>query len=370
VLDWNDISPRVGTVFDLFGDGKTAIKASVGKYPIFDHTTTAAQFNPMTALGGTGSSVTETRTWTDLNQDNIAQDNEIGPQVNKNFGLTQSKIPDPNLKRPYSWMTTIGVQQQLWSGVGLTVSYIRRDYRRLIYVENLLVPLTDYTPVSIADPRGNADPLTVYNLNLASQGLLSEYATNSDQNRRTYEGVDMAVTARFLRGGTLSVASSTGRVRTVTCQVEDPNALRFCDQTAAPIPFLTSFRAFGTYALPYGIRLSGVFQSTPGGTAGVPDLPTNYIVNRAIVPNLTQASVTVRLDTPGTQLYDQINQLDFSVSKSLRAGRFAFEPKIEVANLLNVNTVLTQVTSYGSALGTPQTILPPRVVRFFLQVKF
>jgi hypothetical protein len=370
VVNWNDVSPRLGTVFDLFGDGKTAIKASVGKYPIFDHTTTAAQFNPMTAIGGTGSSVTETRTWSDLNQDNIAQDGEIGPQVNKNFGLTQSRIPDPDLKRPYSWMTNIGVQQQLFAGVGLTASYIRRDYRRLLFVENLLVPLTDYTPVTISDPRGNGEALTVYNLNLARQGLLSEYATNSDQNRRKYEGVDLAVTARFLKGGTITFASSTGRVRTVTCQVGDPNALRFCDQTAFHMPFLTSLRAFGTYALPYGIRLSGVFQSTPGGTSGVPDLPTTYIVNRSIVPNLTQASVNVRLDTPGTQLYDQINQLDFGVSKVLRTGRFSFEPKLEVANLLNVNTVLTQVTSYGSALGTPQTILPPRVVRLFVQVKF
>jgi len=40
------------------------------------------------------------------------------------------------------------------------------------------------------------------------------------------------------------------------------------------------------------------------------------------------------------------------------------------ANLLNVNTVLTQVTTFGTALGTPQTILPPRVARLFLQVKF
>jgi hypothetical protein len=267
-------------------------------------------------------------------------------------------------------MTNIGVQRQLAPGVGLSVSYIRRDYRRLIYVENLLAPLTDYTLVTIADPRGNGETVPVYNLNKAQQGLLSEYAKNSDQNRRVFQGVDVSLTARFLHGGTLTLASSAGRVRTVTCQVEDPNALRFCDQTALPIPFLTSFRAFGTYALRYGIRLSGVFQSTPGGTAGVPDLPTNYIVNRIIVPGLTQASVTVRLDTPGTQLYNQINQLDLSISKNFRAGRWALEPKLEFANLLNVNTVLTQVTSFGSALGRPQTILPPRVARLFLQVKF
>jgi hypothetical protein len=154
------------------------------------------------------------------------------------------------------------------------------------------------------------------------------------------------------------------------CQVEDPNNLRFCNQTQFHIPYLTGFRILGNYPLPYGFRVSGVFQSTPGGAAGVPDLPTNYVVTRVIVPTLTQASVTVRLDQPGTQLYSQINQLDFGVSRDIKTGRLSWQPKFEVANALNTNPVLTQVTSFGPALGTPQTILAPRLVRLYITVKF
>ena len=34
VPNWKDIDPRFGVVWDLFGDGKTAIKASVGRYVV------------------------------------------------------------------------------------------------------------------------------------------------------------------------------------------------------------------------------------------------------------------------------------------------------------------------------------------------
>lgn len=31
-VSWNDISPRAGVAYDLFGNGKTSIKVNVGKY--------------------------------------------------------------------------------------------------------------------------------------------------------------------------------------------------------------------------------------------------------------------------------------------------------------------------------------------------
>ena len=31
-IDWNDITPRVGVAYDLFGNGKTAVKFNTGRY--------------------------------------------------------------------------------------------------------------------------------------------------------------------------------------------------------------------------------------------------------------------------------------------------------------------------------------------------
>ncbi len=34
VPNWKDVSPRLGVSYDLFGDGRTAIKANLGRFPL------------------------------------------------------------------------------------------------------------------------------------------------------------------------------------------------------------------------------------------------------------------------------------------------------------------------------------------------
>ena len=369
IIDWKNVSPRVGGAYDLFGNGKTAVKASIGKYPWFDHTETAARYNPMTATGGTGSAVTDTRTWDDRNRNDIAEDNELGPSTNNRFGLGLDRYVDPDLERPFSWVSSVGFQQELRQGLGLSIAYNRRSYRNLIWTDNTETTHADYTLITIPDPRGSGQTLPVYNLNVNKRGQVNNLDRNSDQNTRFYNGVDVALNSRF-RNGSITVSTSTGKIEDVTCEVDDPNARRFCDETKVDMPFLTSFRTVGAYLLPHGFRVAGVFQITPGGVGGQPIHPISYIVNRTIVPTLTNASVTVRLDEPGSVKYPHIQQLDFSIGKEFRTGRLQVLPKLEVANAFNLSTVLAEVTTFGSSLGRPQRILPGRLARLNLVVRF
>jgi hypothetical protein len=73
--------------------------------------------------------------------------------------------------------------------------------------------------------------------------------------------------------------TSTGHTLSATCQVEDPNGLRFCDQGDYDVPMATQFKLAGTYPLPYGIRLSGNFQSQPGSERSI-----TYQVTRTQLP--------------------------------------------------------------------------------------
>lgn len=358
VLNWKDWSPRVGVAYDVFGDGRTALKGSVGKYVQLEQSSTALRYNPLVFSS-------DTRRWNDLNGDNIAQENEMGPSTNRTFGIRRNVNPDPDLRRPYSWLYNVSVQRELWPGASFSVAYNRRDFRRLFITDNLEVSLADYTLVNVADPRGNGQTLPVYNLARPKLGLINELDTNSDDNQRTYNGVDVTFSSRFGNGGVVSGGTSTGRIRTVNCQVDDANLLRFCDQTELDIPFRTTLRLVANYPMLYGIRLAGVFQSIPGE-----DLPTNYVVNRRIVPTLTQTSVTVRLDEPGSSYRDRTNQFDLSVGREFVMGRVRMTPKLNLYNLLNVNPVLTQVTNFGSSLGRPQSVLPPRVIHLNVLVRF
>ncbi len=367
--EWTDISPRFGAAFDLFGDGRTALKGSVGKYTQQEATGFSNTYNPSVSSA-------DVRTWRDSNGDDIAQESEIGPPTNATFGIRRNRNPDPDIKRPYQALYNVGVQHQIGSAISVSANYYRRDFYRIIWTENLAVPVAgwdaEYTPVSIPDPRGNGQPVTIYNINPAFAGRVNEFDTNSKNNSRTYNGVDFTFNARLSNGATLLGGTSTGKLHTVTCDVADPNMLRGCD---AEQPFRTQFKLTGTYPLPYAFRFSAVFQSMPGvletrTASNDGDVVVNYIVNRTIVPTLTLAQVSTRLNEPGTDFLDRNNQLDLSMTRDFRVGRFVVKPQLDLFNVFNVSPVTNQVTTFGSQLGQPLTILPGRLLRFGIRLNY
>ena len=115
----------------------------------------------------------------------------------------------------------------------------------------------------------------------------------------------------------------------------------------------------------FGIRLSGVFQSVPGSERSI-----LYQVSRALLPTLTQASVNVRLNEPGTEYNDRINQLDFTVSRSFRGRGIDFRPEVAIFNLLNVSPVTAQTNTFGPNLGRVTSVLNARLVRLGFTAKF
>ena len=65
VPDWNDFAPRMALVYDLFGNGRTAIKYSLNRYNLSRTTGIAANYNPLL-------SQTATLPWRDVNGNDIA----------------------------------------------------------------------------------------------------------------------------------------------------------------------------------------------------------------------------------------------------------------------------------------------------------
>ena len=119
---WKDLGPRLGAAYDLFGNGKTAVKASVSRYVASQTVGFASQFNPLGgtitggAFSGTGA---DTRTWSDPNGDRIVQFSELGPTSNPNFGSTfLSTLPSADVqkgwfKRGNNWEYSANVQHEL-----------------------------------------------------------------------------------------------------------------------------------------------------------------------------------------------------------------------------------------------------------------
>jgi hypothetical protein len=365
IPNWNNISPRIGASYDLTGKGKTAIKGNFGVFVQSQGPGFASTYNPAVFS-------TDTRTWNDLNHDDIAQENELGPSSNNTFGVRRNQNPDPNIKRPYQRVWDIGIQHEILTGLAVSVSYNQRNFYNIIWTQNLAIPYSQYTLLSIPDPRGNGQTLPLYNVNRSVFGSVNELDTNSSQNTRVYKGVDVSVSLRLPGGGSMVGGTSTGRILTNTCDNEDPNytttatpGLRFCDYNQYNVPFQTLFKLSGTYPLPYGLRLSATFQHTPGAERFI-----TYQVTKTQVPTLVQAQVLVRLNEPGSLYNDTVNQLDLNLTKSFRHRSYELRPELSVFNVLNANPVTSQINTFGSALNNAISILPQRMGRVGLTVKF
>ena len=366
--------PRLGGAYDLFGEGKTGIKFSVGRYMQQDASSFPQTYNPMVQS-------TATLSWTDLNKDDIAQ-GELGclyqtpgceinfAQLSSSFGSRRNKNPDANLKRPFQMVYNAGVVQEIRPGLGLAVNYFRREFHDISFTNSLSVPTSAYTPFQYPDPRNNGEFLTVYNVSTAALGApINELDTTSTNNKTTYNGFDVTANARFGNGAIVSGGTSTGRTIQIACDVTDPNNTRYCDQSKLDIPLLTTAKVSGSYPLKYGVRVSGVFQSTPGDAVATTYTVTAANFRTATGVTMGQSSVNLRLNKPGERYLPRVYQLDMTISKSFKVGNARVSPEISLFNMLNANPVLSESTAYP-AVGTPLRILDGRLLRFQAQVRF
>ena len=366
--NWFNISPRFGTTYDLTGDAKTALKFSASKYTIGEATQYPKNFDPVYLAS-------ERRTWQDLNGDDIAQENEIGQSQDARFGIRSVATPDPNHEREYSWEYSVAVQREVRTGMSVTAGWTRRNYYNLSQTTNLLRSFADWSPVTVVNPL-NGELITAYNLNRAKLGVVDNYFTNStdsDVRRRDFDGLEFSSVARLRNGSNISGGWTFGRTVNVNCDSTDnPNTLRFCDQRELDTPFRHDFKVAGNVPLPLQISVSAVMLSYSGNPLNVnwQISPTTRVNGALVIPNMTESSLTIALIPPNSKFLDRWNQLDLAVKRSFKFGRREVMADVNLFNALNSGVVLGENQTFGTALGTPSSILKNRMLRLAVQAKF
>jgi hypothetical protein len=399
----NDIVPRLGATYDLFHNGKTAIRGSAGRYVNGLSLVGSGPYgnagNPIARI-----STSVTRSWNDLmfpvgdprrgnfvpdcDLVSVAANGECSVVSNLNFGKgTASTTYDPEelsgwRRRPYQWEFSVGVQQQLAPRVSLDVGAFRRVYGNFTVTENRAVAPADYSPFSIPaplDPRlpsgGGYIISGLYDLNPDKAGQVDNFSTlasNYGNQIEHWNGVDVVLNARLPQSAVLQGGVSTGRTSTDNCDVvvhlNNPSPL-YCHVDTL---FLTQFKLLGAYRVPkVDVQVSSTFQSTPG-----PAIAANYNAPNALVqPSLGRplsggaANVTVNVVAPGTMYGERMNQLDLRLSKILKFGRIRTGLNFDLYNALNGNAVLT-LNSNFAVWQQPIGILSARLVKISAQVDF
>ena len=125
---FRDLAPRFNLIYDLTGDGRTALKFAANRYNQPINISMIERLNPVVV----GNNVTsDQRSWNDRNGDLIPQSDEIGPSPGYVFVGANGRYAD-DLKRPVSNEYTVELQRELPQNVVLSAGYTYRQQRRNI----------------------------------------------------------------------------------------------------------------------------------------------------------------------------------------------------------------------------------------------
>ena len=244
VTGYNDITPRLGLAWDLFGTGRASLKVNAGKY------LQAAQNGlAYAALRPSGRlSTTVTRAWTDTDRDFIPDCDLMNPLAN-NGGDACAQISDLGLGterftsdlddklvsgwgvRPGDWQIGASVQQQLLPRVSAEIGYTRRWLTNFTWDNNVLQATNQFDVFSITAPNDTRLPdeargRTIGGLYNVQQAVASQVnnvtmlATDAGGDySQMYNGILFNVSARLRNSLTFQGGLNTGTTTTDYCAV-------------------------------------------------------------------------------------------------------------------------------------------------------
>ena len=418
VPEWTDVNPRLGVAYDLFGDGRTALKASLGRYVSLMGVRLAGDSNPIVT-----SVNSVNRSWNDGNGDfvpdcdllNPAANGECGAFSNSNFGLNNpnaTRFSDDVLKsnRDAMWDSSFEIDHELSPAVSLHGGYYRSWSSDMVLArsgtrtggagnqrigrvtDNLAVTPADFDPFCVTapvDPRlpggGGYEVCGLYSVNPAKFGQVDNLVTqaaNFGEPRRYSDFFSVSIDARLGERLQFSGGVDTGRTVVDACFVVDsPGELLYCN-VETPFKAQSQVKFNGSYQLPADFVVSATYKNEPG-----PQIEANWPApNAAVAPSLGRnlaggaRTVTVPLLEPQTVFEDRRSQLDMRMSKLFGLGADSqLRVNVDIYNVFNASTILASNPTYGSRwleptgnsnVGGVSAILTGRLFQFGGQLTF
>jgi Carboxypeptidase regulatory-like domain len=377
---WQDaFQPRTSLIFDVFGNGKTAVKVAFGRY-VYNAgsitnaaSTMAGQVNPM--------ALTTIRYSWDGTFPFVPDPSKI---VRVTGGVNRRL--DPNLELPYTTEYMGGIDQQLMRDMTARFTFVRKFEQNRYQLLNTAIPLSAYSiPVSFRDNgrdgsanTGDDQLLTLWSRPTSFNSLRDDLLTNDPANTSSFTTFDFEVVKRFSKKWQTVTGFDVNQYKTwrfavanghdiqtdTTGRAQDPNLLRF---NSGLNYWHWQYKALGSYELPFGVTSSATLRITKGE-------PYGRTVNSS---GLNQGTLSLTVEPIGTFFYPTVKIFDLRGAKSFRLGERLgkIEGIVDLFNVFNASTVLSVNTqtgrdTVGPTFGRVLQTLNPRVARLGVRWTF
>ena len=366
ILVWNNWGPRLGVSTDLFGDGKTVLKANYGQFWFYPSVNFGNGVNP----NPSGWNIRYP--WSDLNRNGYWDPGEEnrGTILSQRGGSAATRM-DPGLKNTYVRQVSTYLEREVANNFGVRTGFVWNGRRQPFGSVNINRPLDAYNaPIAFPDPGpdgrvGTSDDgavFTGYNLSAAALAAgVVNFTTNlenADSDFYTWE-----ITANRRQTGRWSLLASFAETWSRDAALGTGNSYTpnvFINADGGVNRFKTwQAKVSGTLQLPRDIRLVPILRHQSGDPFG-----------RTFQQRFNYGTVAVKAEARDAHRSPNVSVFDLRSEKTFRLMASRLIGFFDVYNMFNTNAEQVITTSSGASWLRPIAITPPRIARLGLRVEW
>jgi hypothetical protein len=377
IVTFNTVVPRLAVIYDLFGNSKTAVKVSWGRYATNPAASIASWVNPIDLI-------TKKYAWdnNDLTAGPAVAATRITPAyvatlqpILGGAQLTPTTV-DPNLKDSYTDDFTLGAEQEIAGNLRGYVTFVRKQQKNTFGRYDRLRTVSHYTPVLAVDPGpdgavNSADDRTITVFETGVPPDTTDYYLTNKAIGDTYDTVEFGVTKRMSNNWQLIGGFDWTKRNLSSLFSEDPNTVLWNSTNTQTTGW--TFKASGSYVFNHGLLVGVSYNAMKGEPYGrLFTITPQYLTmaDPSRTTPLVQGNMQIIAEKAGTYYLPAINVINIRVQKEfVIRDTQRIQLMLNMFNFADAKTV-TAVNQLTGAFNQPTDTLDGTVVRFSMRYIF